>query len=339
MLTVVARMFLGMAGIFFLGGTELHAEEQRCRDLGANCVCSEPFNTAKLDHKPDSAWWYFHDSGKECAIEGVAGAAIARPDIPDLFMTNDRAIVGRLTSAPIYVVRGPEGHLGMWSVGHFFNDAKRFMKRMAYRWYVYYSPNFEFAYEGSCTNGKLVQMGDTTSIGATITVAGDGIAMYNFYNWPPLNSDCCQLGPSFGDHGPTYAQWKGKWWRLEVVVTNRKGGPSPNGVRVQLYLKNVTDHAAERLVIDTYGSDFNAGPDPYVPHDDFTFPTPLAGMYPSLFRETLTPRGACKGYNALSYYMLAGWDTDVGQRIGPALEIERDATPPAAPSKPQSLLR
>jgi hypothetical protein len=107
---------------------------------------------------------------------------------------------------------------------------------------------------------------------------------------------------------------------------------------VQLYLKNVTDNAAERLVIDTYGSSYD-GPNPYVPHDDFTLPSPLAVMYPSLFRETRTPGTVCKGYNALSYYMLAGWDTDVGQRIGPALEIERDATPPAAPTKPQSLLR
>jgi hypothetical protein len=107
---------------------------------------------------------------------------------------------------------------------------------------------------------------------------------------------------------------------------------------VQLYLKNVTDHAAERLVIDTYGSDYRGH---YVPHDDFTLPRPLTTMRPSLFRETMTPGGGCNGYNALSSYMLAGWDTDVGQRIGPALEIEAggDVTPPAAPTKPQNLLR
>jgi len=332
MLTVITWMFLGMVGIFFLAATDSSAAtEQRCKELGENCVCSEPFDAPSYTYRAPN--YYLNDSGKPCSLE-APGSGLAR-NSSDLFMTNDRAIVGRLTSAPIYVIRGPEGHVNLWFVGHFVNDATRFMKRMAYRWYVYYSPNFEFSMEGSCTNGKLVQMEDTTSIGATITIANNAIGMYNFYNWPPLNSDCCWRGPSFGDHGPTYAEWKGKWWRLEVVVTNRQGGPSPNGVRVQLYLMNVTDHAAERLVIDTYGLDYG-GPNLYVPHNDFTFPSPLARMRPSLYRQD-----RCNGYNALSSYMLAGWDTDVGQRIGPALEIEAggDVTPPAAPTKPQNLLR
>ena len=336
MLSVVSRIVLGIVGIFFLAATDSSAEtEQLCKELGGNCVCSEPFNAPSYTYRPPN--YYFNDSDKPCSLEAT-GSGLAR-NSSDLFMTNDRAIVGRLTSAPIYVVRGPEGHVNLWNVGHFFNDVTRFMKRMAYRWYVYYSPNFEFAFEGSCTNTKLVQMGDTTNIGATLTPTPNGIQMYNFWNWAPLNSDCCWVGPSVGDHGPrTYDEWRGRWWRLEVVVTNRQGGASPNGVRVQLYLKNVTDKAAERLVIDTYGSDYR-GANPYVPHDDFTFPSPLANMRPSLHRETRTPGTVCKGYNALSHYILTGWDTDVGQRIGPALEIEGDATPPAAPTKPQNLLR
>lgn len=327
------KVMVALWVLLLMSAASAYAQEQRCKELGANCVCSEPFNTPTLDHKPNSPYWYFHDSRKECAVEGAAGAAIAR-NVPDLFMTNDRAIVGRLTSAPLYVVRGPEGQGSLWYVGHDVNDATRFLKRMAFRWYVYYSPNFQFTHEGFCTNGKLVQMGTTTGIAAIMSPT-PGIQMYNFHNWPPLNSDCCWVGPSFGDHGPsTYDEWRGRWWRLEIVVTNRQGGPSPNGVRVQLYLKNVTDNAAERLVIDTYGSDY-AGAYPYVPHDDFTFPSPLALMRASLFRETRTPGTVCNGYNALSHYMLAGWDTDQGQRIGAAVEIEGlvgDQSPAAPPT-------
>jgi hypothetical protein len=204
MLTVITWMFLGMVGIFFIAPTDSSAAtEQRCNELGVNCVCSEPFNAPTHTYKAPN--YYFNDSDKPCSLEAPGSGLVRNPvrNSSDLFMTDDRAIVGRLTSAPIYVVRGPDGHVSLWFVGHLFNDATRFMKRMAYRWYVYYSPNYEFTGEGSCTNSKLVQMSDTTSIGATITVINGGIAMYNFYNWPPLNSDCCQVGPSFGDYGPT----------------------------------------------------------------------------------------------------------------------------------------
>src|SRR5215831_6150670 len=165
MLTVISWMILGMVGIFFVAATDSSAAtEQRCKELGVNCVCSEPFNAPSYTYRAPG-FYYFNDSDKPCSLE-APGSGLVRTS-SDLFMTNDRAIVGRLTSAPIYVIRGPEGHVNLWFVGHFVNDATRFMKRMAYRWYVYYSANFEFAYEGSCTNGKLVQMGDTTSAGAT----------------------------------------------------------------------------------------------------------------------------------------------------------------------------
>jgi hypothetical protein len=331
MLHIVARMVLAMVGIFLAAATDSSAEtEQLCKELGGNCVCSEPFNTPSYSYRAPN--YYFNDSDQPCSLE-ASGSAVAR-NSSDLLMTNDRAIVGRLTSAPIYVVRGPEGHVNLWNVGHFLNDATRFIKRMAYRWYVYYSQNFEFAYEGSCTNTKIVQM-EIVNI-----VPTPHMAMYNFSSWPPSFTDCCFDGPTASDMGPdTYAEYKGKWWRYEVVITNRAGGAAPNGLRVQMYMRNVTDKLSERLVIDTMGTAGHGPYGPYRPYDNYTIDAPLMLMRPSLFRETRTAGKVCNGYNALSYYMLAGWDTDVGQRIGPALEIEKDATPPAAPTKPSSLLK
>ena len=45
-------------------------------------------------------------------------------------------------------------------------------------------------------------------------------------------------------------------------------------------------------------------------------------------------QGTCGGWLGFSYYMMAGWDTDTGQRIGPAVEIEggADTTAPGAPA-------
>jgi|SRR5215469_1911564 len=330
MLIVVAGMVLAMVGTFFLAATDSSAEtEQRCKELGGNCVCSEPFNAPSYTYRAPN--YSFNDSDTPCSLE-AAGSGLAR-NSSDLVMTNDRGIVGRLTSAPIYVVRGPEGQVNLWNVGHYFNDATRFLKRMAYRWYVYYSPNFEFAFEGFCTNTKIVQME-----GVNI-VPTPHMAMYNFLSWPPSFLDCCFDGPTVSDMGPnTYAEYKGKWWRYEVVITNRAGGAAPNGLRVQMYMRNVTDNLPERLVIDTMGRAGHGPLGSYIPYDNYKLSAPLMQMRPSLFRETRTPGTVCNGYNALSHYMLAGWDTDVGQRLGPALEIEGvgDITRPAAPTNPKT---
>ena len=46
------------------------------------------------------------------------------------------------------------------------------------------------------------------------------------------------------------------------------------------------------------------------------------------YRET-----GCTGWLGFSSYVLAGWDTDEGQRIGAAVEVEGGGAPPlAAPS-------
>ena len=41
-------------GIFWIANAEA-ANEQRCNDLGANCICSEPLNTTT--YTQDTAWW------------------------------------------------------------------------------------------------------------------------------------------------------------------------------------------------------------------------------------------------------------------------------------------
>jgi hypothetical protein len=99
------------------------------------------------------------------------------------------------------------------------------------------------------------------------------------------------------------------------VISNPegKGATYPGtGPVIRLYLKNVTESASEILVIDT-GMLSRLNPstafrDP---------PIALRGVMANLYRQ-----GPGAGFRAVSHYMAASWDTDTGQRIGAAYEVE-----------------
>jgi hypothetical protein len=142
--------------------------------------------------------------------------------------------------------------------------------------------------------------------------------MYNFLTWTPAQ-DCCNWGP--GPDNLVSSDWRGKWWRVEVVFINRTGG-NP-GFVAKVYMRNITDNLPELLVIDTSwpGTQLN-------PSSTRTPPNPMNQMWMNHYRQ-----GVCTGWLGFSHYMLAGWDTDAGQRIGPAIEVEgsSDRTPPLPP--------
>jgi len=118
------------------------------------------------------------------------------------------------------------------------------------------------------------------------------------------------------------------------VVTNRAGGPSPNGFRAEIYLKNVTDNLPEQKVLDTRGT-FSAGLQSWGGWTDLTPSSQQNSLEFAAYRQ-----GTCAGYYGFSHVMAAGWDTDAGQRIGPAYEIEGGAgsPPPPAPTGPTGLI-
>ena len=346
----------GLWIVFSALGTNVYAAaEARCNELGANCVCSEPFNTGSFTYQIPR--YIFTDSGKPCNANGEGGQAIRNTG--DLTMSNDPGLRGALTTNPFvtHVLRGPEGHINLWYMGHLMPDSPPFEKRVAMRWYLYHSPNYEGSYDGACTNQKWVQ--NTTSP----HIPGYGVAMnivtsnnlnsvtyYNFYQFYPGFQDCCWQGPQVGfpnaDQGPQGSELRGKWWRLELVMTNIRGGNAPNGARIQLYMKNITDNQAERLVIDSNGSAH--GFNDFTPSANLTpmvcgnppctaqtgTPAPIVNWRPSLYRESASG-GGCKGFNAVSHFLLAGWATDGGQRIGAASEVEGGGGPvPELPAPP-----
>lgn len=302
-----------------------HTEEARCTELGSACVCSEPFNTNSLV-ETETYWKDPADSvTKECSTAGIAGGALEANPVSKITARNDTQLMNALPAghSVSWAAGGTDNHLGIFFAGHTHNSST-FLKRLAARFYIYHSTNYQFAGEGVCTNSKLMQFTGPNSLADK---SFGYIHMYNFFTtdgWNPGYPEptgCCFHGPGPDEDVIQSDDWRGNWWRLEAIYVNRAG---PNW-RFLLYAKNVTTDGQEYTVIDTGagGTEFNNGA-------NWTPPGRQDMMNINNYRET-----GCNGWLAISHYMMAGWDTDAGQRIGLAEEIEGEAGP-SVPSAPQN---
>jgi len=118
---------------------------------------------------------------------------------------------------------------------------------------------------------------------------------------------------------------------VEVVVSNRFNP----GYRMEMYARNITDNWPEKKIMDSNGT-WGGGGGPWIPS-----PTLTPAEINVLFRFDVGAHdfsyraGICPGWIGQSHWMMAQWDTNAGQRIGPATEVEggtSDTTPPAAPT-------
>ncbi len=292
----------------------LDAAEQRCTDLGANCVCSEPFNTDTLVTAGDF-WKNPADSTTmECSLVAeIPGSALEANPVTQIIPRNDATMLAALPAGHkiSFAVGGTDGHLGIFFAGH-IHSSSTFTKRLAARFYIYHSTDFEFFQDGVCTNSKLMQM--TSHL---VDKSSGFVHTYNFLRsngWSP-GQDCCLSGPGPDQEALSKHAWRGKWWRIEAVYINRAG---PNWA-FRLYAKNITDNGPEYLVIDTTasGTEFNSAA-------DWSPPQRQDAMAINNYRET-----GCNGFLAFSHYMMAGWDTNQEQRIGAAVEVEGASNNPA----------
>ena len=166
--------------------------------------------------------------------------------------------------------------------------------------------------------------------------------IYNFGSWTynsgaSVVGNCCGVGPieptTQAKILPT--QLRGNWGRFEIVLVNRAGGSSPNGLTIRLYARNVTQNGTEFLLINTTQpcpSCEVEAPNNNWAWLNFNDLTPVSRL--DELRLNLYRQNVCAGYRAVSHFMIAGWDTDEGQRISAATEIEGGVLP-AAPTNLQ----
>lgn len=328
--------------LLLLLATPALGAEARCDALGANCVCSEPLQATQYQSGP--SFWNPNDSTtKECGYE-VSGHPISR-NAADIQVGTDAEAINALPSGSTArangrFLRAANNHEGIYMVGHYFPFTSGYStaKRMSLRWYRYYSTQFAFADErwtgttfvhdettAGCRNSKWTQI----QPGNMIFDSHDGpVGMYGIYTfgWTP-NVDCCPSGHPGGDAtalAQTASMRRGKWWRHEAVIVNPSGGSSPNGLKFYLYMKNVTDGAAEYTALNgTLATDGW----PVAGTTSLTPPSKLQSIASNNYRQHGSTTN-CTGWEGNLYMLAAVWDTDTGQMIGPASEIESGSPSP-----------
>ena len=320
------------------------ANEARCATLGANCICSEPMNTATWVDRSGGQFFDPADttvSDKQCSSSGVAvGAAYESGSGFTLVPTNSGEAITNLPAAHTntWVLATPSNGAGGQAFGG--KDAGGTpTARKAIRFYQYYSTNYSFVGEngGACLNSnKVAQLGWNGALtgGPIFTITA---GTWSFYaveistNWNQNGNGCCAgPGPGATGAGPSLAAAKGKWFRYEIVIHNSATTGAPT--TFDWFIKNITDNTAEVQVV-------NSAVATTMP-DSVNWTTALATtLHPTNTINELSidmfRNGTCTGFAAYTHYLSAAWATDAAQRIGAATEIEgsgTDTTPPAAPT-------
>jgi len=327
--------------------------EQRCTDLGANCICSEPLNTTTYTVVPGTNFAFnpADSTTKECAVEGLAGAVyeIDPNENPDVRATNDSTVMNRLPPGHTnsFVLRGPiDNTVGLLFIGTKLKPSDP-TARVAIRAYVFYSPTFNFhndtnpAFQGCNNSGKIWQPWPSSSPGSgpILQSSADGIG-WGAYSWARYSPfiDCCTLGPGYDPASLVSSDGKrGRWWRTELIITKRDSG----GVQFKAYFKDVTNNGPEFVAWDTSKA-CGTTPEPPGCGPGTGWTSVMAtGLIPPSVVDNLLLDGfrdkgtgtSCTGFAAYAHIMVAGWNTDAGQRIGPAKEIEGGGTA-SSPSAP-----
>jgi len=221
--------------------------EQRCTDLGVNCICAESANDGgtltQLSNGND--WQFSGSTTKQCTLEPDTTDGISmRRSSNDLTLSTDSTALSLLPSGhsvSTFVAR-PNNTVFIWDGPGHTIEAGKFLKRTAMRWYVYHTSDYDFSGDNACTNSKFAGMHPhpNNSNHIWMDMVGGGIHLYDWKKYTSATEtipSCCQWGPGFPFPHP--ADMRGKWWRIEVVIVNRDG--EAGGFDLKIYFHNVTD--------------------------------------------------------------------------------------------------
>lgn len=296
----------------------------------------------------------------QCQMLSGAGSVVAKYqpvyfDQRDITIGSDPAILALLPNRnsalmvrylrPSYSNMGWGGGSSMstFYLGHFYITLGS-AKRLALRWYEYHSPDYELAEQGSngCSNGKTTWFGEAGGMGpraAMMTASGATPTSYMYAytranGWESSYADYWYAfhqgyAPRPGS-AVNYNSMRGKWTRMEQIIRRPRAVDSAtSGFDTSLYMTNVTDGGTTvediRLSSGCTGCQIVGG----VNNQNFTWTTAfrntfdIQDIHVENYRAAENaPNIGCAGWMAYAYVAVAKWDTDAGQMIGAASEIE-----------------
>lgn len=284
---MVRHNFLVVLVVILTGMKATQAAEQRCGELGANCVCSEPLQMTGFTTLGPEATADFWNPTDSTSLECNGGLGDSwNVGFAANINTPNQPVIGTAANRPEAWAALPNGHsvsrfftvapgaVG-FQLGHHWQDQQSINpQRRAMRWYEYHSPDFtrvnvDNAYLGCNTKGFEHNNG--------IKIEG-AYGYMNMYNWLETSpaQDCCYSGPWYSPNGSSvpfmdeYTKvypdgrnnghgsditddfWNNKWYRHEVVITNADATiGSGKYYRLEYWVKDVTNNGPLIKVMDT----------------------------------------------------------------------------------------
>jgi hypothetical protein len=330
--------------------------EQRCTDLGSNCLAADAFQHTSYSFESDAYWlgnlsnakpFRWHDgnwSSNDTSMSAVPGT-FGTHFVIETDTTILNLLTSRDTSATTRFIRRPDGHTSHHVFGMNVIDVTN-VRRMALRWYQYHTANFQWEGMGSCTNGKIAHIDGSSTWGTdpfiTITIhGGTATSAYSIgspyqwtwtshASWAGFASGSAPRPSGEGGVSPS-SEWAGKWTRHEIVVRNPKSTDAQTyGFDYSYFVKvvpdggpgefdgEVEDQRLTGVCTGCYDNPFGTGGQNWDGSTGKIYPnTDVVNLHTEFYRA-----GTCNGWNGFFYALLATWSTDAGQRIGAAYEVE-----------------
>lgn len=188
------------------------AQEQRCRELDEYCVCSSRLDQTSFASVGNGFY-------RAKALDGDDKACSTNSGHHEIYSSSatPQAVTNCFGSWPCW--RDTMTSTGVSAVTPTSSQLSSLSGRVAARYYIRLSSNYQTMWEGDCTNDKYVQIPDwiiATTSGWALSRPGD-----TFPGTPLVSST------------------REKWLRLEVIMDRRPA------TQHCAYLKNVTDDTPE----------------------------------------------------------------------------------------------
>lgn len=307
------------------------AKEQRCTDLGSNCVCSDTLdvNAGSISAPHD---WTNSPEASDCDAWDWSG--------------------GNIVSRSAASVGVPSGSSVTWvqdliNTGYhdFSGDSSpQGPARECLRWYVKHSPGIDRAC--ATNNHKMITIQGTDPGGSHNAFeleerdnasCGSSAPFNQFYAFSAIgetdvSTDCgpyqskCNDSPPVSTHSYGPGDCINNWCRIEICLATRGEGGN-------LGVAGAGPYWVESYILPLDGSSTESFRRTYMGDRSWDHCVGGGACSPDYFSVNMLIDTGSDSY-WISHLMQARWGSDAGQRIGASTEFEGSGTGPLPPAAP-----
>lgn len=297
------RVRAGLAAAIWVFCGIATAEEQRCKELEANCVCSEPLNTNTWRAVSSNGWSPADSTVKEC---GAAPLWVRSDWSPE-----PATGLGLPSRIQWVARRGPESGDDTTQLSGRSDTVTSATRRVCVRFYTRYTSDYQAKSAPLCEANKFSEL----SFGGSNTALHWDWAESRAERLTIINFDGNRDGapdPSYNlaKTGPlTIEGCRSQWCYAEMCASGRIAAGTD--IQAEGHVRGVSDGRRVDWPKARIGTACVKG-------------TCKGGKLAAVLIVNAYRQKTCGGSRYVSHAMQAQWDSDQGQLIGPAYEIEGD---------------